>query len=78
MINVIGIIFTLPPIFMSLWVIASVMTRQTRCNGCGKNMKLRHGHLIEIDMHHSHLDKYCCDTCLLEQAQSISEITYET
>ncbi len=78
MINVIGVIFTFPPIFMSLWVIASIMTRQTDCSSCGKNLKVRHGHLIEVDLDNSRLDKYCCDPCLLKQAQSISEITYET
>jgi hypothetical protein len=70
----IGLILSVPPVIISLWIIASFMTREVSCDTCGKRIKLREGELVQINLHHSSLDKYRCPLCAanIEQNRSPS------
>jgi len=63
MVNIISLILVIPPVFVSLWVIASVMTKEVLCGSCGRRIKLRHGQLHVVNPHHSSMDIYYCPGC---------------
>jgi hypothetical protein len=76
-IKVIGIVFTVPPIYMPIWVSDSLFKYVNFCEGCGSDLSISHHEIVEIDYNMLGLEKVMCDACLLRRATEFSEMIYE-